>query len=260
MPYYLKIQKLRGYPNMAQPPPADRSPPHPCAMGHLRHGRDRIRVRHLRLAGIAADRAAGPDGDRQGEAGHAGLQSLGGPAVLHPGGGGRHLRPAGRLSDRPPGPPPRAGVEHPALRVLGAGFGTGHLCAARCWCCAAPPSSASPWSSWRPWHGWPSCSPTQAARSRAGLYAGVLVDRRIADQRRLLRRGDVLEIAAGHPRRARSVALYADLRRDPGHSADPHPAVPAGVARLAGEEAGRHAQAAQLRRTVPARSIARSRC
>ena len=32
---------------------------------------------------------------------------------------GRHLRPARRLSDRPPRPPPRADLEHPALRLLG---------------------------------------------------------------------------------------------------------------------------------------------
>ena len=35
---------------------------------------------------------------------------------------------------------------------------------------------------------------------------------------------------------ARGVALHADVRRDPGDAADPHPAVPAGVAGLAAEE------------------------
>ena len=35
---------------------------------------------------------------------------------------------------------------------------------------------------------------------------------------------------------ARAVALHADVRRDPGDPADPHPAVPARVAGLAAEE------------------------
>ena len=37
-----------------------------------------------------------------------------------PGGRRRHLRPARRLPHRPLRPPPRAGLEHPALRALGA--------------------------------------------------------------------------------------------------------------------------------------------
>ena len=39
--------------------------------------------------------------------------------------------------------------------------------------------------------------------------------------------------AAGGARRTRGVALHADVGRDPGDSADPHPAVPAGIAGLA---------------------------
>ena len=53
-------------------------------------------------------------------------------------------------------------------------------------------------------------------------------------------------------RRSRSVALHADVRRHSRDSADAHPAVPAGVADVAAEAAGRHAQAAELRRAVPA--------
>ena len=45
----------------------------------------------------------------------------------------------------------------------------------------------------------------------------------------------------GDCRRPLAVALHADLGRHPGAAADPHPAVPAGVARLAGEEGGGHA-------------------
>ena len=51
---------------------------------------------------------------------HARIQRLGRAAVLRAGGGRRHLRPARRLPDRPPRPPARADLEHPALRVLGA--------------------------------------------------------------------------------------------------------------------------------------------
>ena len=47
--------------------------------------------------------------------------------------------------------------------------------------------------------------------------------------------------AAGHPRRPRRLALHADVRLDPGDSADPDSAVPAGVAGVAGEEGGGHA-------------------
>ena len=51
---------------------------------------------------------------------------------------------------------------------------------------------------------------------------------------------------AGDSRRARSVALHADLRVDSGDPADHHPSVPAGIARLAAEEGRRHAEAPAL--------------
>src|ERR1017187_3895599 len=183
MPYYLKIGELRGTPKYG--PTAsrhDRSPPHPSAMGHLRHGRHRLRVRHLRFAGLAADRAARPDGNRQGQAGHTGLQLLGGPALLHPRGGGWHLRPVGRISHRPARPPPCAGLEHPALRLLGPGVGTGQLR-------RRAAGAALHYVHWR-FRGICSCRGMaggvvpgrQAARSRAGLYAGVFVGGRIANQ------------------------------------------------------------------------------
>src|ERR1017187_2108203 len=87
---------------------------------------------------------------------------------------------------------------------------------------------------------------------RCTTFIGVSVGGRIANQRRLLPGRHVLQIVAGHPWRARGLALHADLRRDPGDSVDRHPALPAGVARLAGEEAEWHAAAAQHRRVVPA--------
>ena len=83
---------------------------------------------------------------------------------------------------------------------------------------------------------------TQAFGSIGGLMVtGALLPRRH------LRRA-----AAGGPRRPRSVALHADVGRHSGDSAHPHPSVPAGVADVAPEEARRHAEAAELRRAVPA--------
>ncbi len=58
---------------------------------------------------------------------------------------------------------------------------------------------------------------------------------------------------ARDPRRARGVALHADLRRDPGAAADRHPAVPAGVAGVGGQARGRPAAAPEHRRAVRSR-------
>ena len=52
---------------------------------------------------------------------------------------------------------------------------------------------------------------------------------------------------AGHSRRARGVALHADLRHHPGHPADPHPAAAARVAGVGAQAEGRTAEAAQHR-------------
>ncbi len=52
------------------------------------------------------------------------------------------------------------------------------------------------------------------------------------------------------------VALHADVGRDPGAAADHHPAVPAGVAGVAREEGGGHAQASEPCRDLHARSCA----
>ena len=51
--------------------------------------------------------------------GTAGLQPLGRPAVLDSRRRRRSVRAAGRLPDRSARPPPRPGLEHPALRLLG---------------------------------------------------------------------------------------------------------------------------------------------
>ena len=100
-----------------------------------------------------------------------------------------------------------------------------------CWCCAAWSSSASASSSSRRWRGWPSCSTIRSSarrcsatrrRSRRSAACWSPVANVIAAQHR--------RQPAGDPRRARGVALHADLRRHPGAAADRHPAVPARVA------------------------------
>src|SRR5436305_1615671 len=62
--------------------------------------------------------------------------------------------------------------------------------------------------------------------------------------------------ARGDRRLARRLALHADFGGDSCHPPDHHPAVLAGVAGLEGEEAGRDAEAAQLRRVVRAGAAA----
>ena len=84
---------------------------------------------------------------------------------------------------------------------------------------------------------------TQAFSSLGGLLvatANGLVRRRTAASLPALG-----GFRARHRRSACAVALHADVGRDPGDSADPDPAVPARVARLAGEEGGGHARSAR---------------
>ena len=61
------------------------------------------------------------------------------------------------------------------------------------------------------------------------------------------------ESPAAGPRHARGLALHADVGHRPRDPVDRHSAVPAGIAGVAREEGGRHAQAPQLRRAVPPR-------
>ena len=158
-----------------------------------------------------------------------------GPAVLRAGRRRRHLRPAGRLPDRPAGSAARADLEHPALRALR----------------LAPPAS-------------PPRSPMLLVL-RCLTFIGVCVEFVAAvawlaelfpDPRQresvlgytqafssigglLVTGAYYLAVTygagpAGDPRRPRGVALHADVGRHPGHPADHHPAVPARVAGLAG--------------------------
>ena len=101
---------------------------------------------------------------------------------------------------------------------------------------------------------------TEAAREGARLYAGVLVARRPdgGNGQQLLR--GTCGGAAGarcvrfgsHPESPRAVALHADVRRHPGHPADPHPPVPARIAGLAAAQGGGHAAPPEHRRAVRA--------
>ena len=64
---------------------------------------------------------------------------------------------------------------------------------------------------------------------------------------------------AGHSRRPRGLALHPHLRRHPGDSADSHPPVPAGIARVGTQTRRRPAQAPEHRRTVQSGAVAHHR-
>src|SRR5262245_54913068 len=94
--------------------------PYSYSMADLRHRVARLRVRHLRGPdGAARRRTRHWRADRR-QTGLAAVQLLGRPVLLGAGAGRRLLRADRRLPDRPFRPPTRPGVEHPALRVLGA--------------------------------------------------------------------------------------------------------------------------------------------
>ena len=89
------------------------------AVADLRHRGDRLRVRHLRAAGAAADPAAGAGAIGRPDVWQPRVHRLGAAVVLHPGAGWRTHRAGGRLPDRPAGPSPRADLEHFAVRGFG---------------------------------------------------------------------------------------------------------------------------------------------
>ena len=120
--------------------------------------------------------------------GHAAIQLLGRSVLLVPGAGWRRVRPAGRLSHRPLRPPARAGLEHPALRVLGVGRRDSRP-ASRCSSSAVDDLHRCV----RRVRGGRGVDRgavrgPEAARVRARLYAGVLVDRRHHGHGRVRRR------------------------------------------------------------------------
>ena len=177
---------------------------------------------------------------------------MGRDAAVRAGGCGRHLRLAGRLPHRPVRPPARAGLEHPALRVLGArrrllDLGPvvpvlALLHVHRRLRGVRRRGGVALGALHRP----------QAARARGRLHAGVRLGRRADGDGRVLPDRDLRTIAARGARRTRGVALHADVRRDSGDSPHHHPALPARVADMGGQEARRHAAASELRGAVHA--------
>ena len=140
----------------------------------------------------------------------------------------------GYLTDllRPPARPRPAASCSTDSRRLPPGS---HLGRTSCCSCAAAPSSASASSSSPRSRGWRSSSTIRSSASGCigytqafGSLGGLLVTRR------LLPRPSRTRNLAGDPGRSRGLALHADVRCHARDSADAHPAVPAGIARLAG--------------------------
>ena len=232
--------------------------PDPDPVDHLRHRGDRVRVRHLRNPDAAADRAARAARADRRRAGIARIPDVGRAPVLHPGVRRRHLRPDRRLHDRSLRPPPGPHLQHPDLRDLGVPLGVRHVDSD-----AAVPAVPGVHRGVRRVRGrgrvaGRAVPRAEAARESARLHPGVFVPRRAArgHGQRPVRR--VCREPAGargagfgaDPEPACALALHLDVGRPARDPADPDPAVPAGVADLAVEEAGRHAAASQLRGTV----------
>ena len=147
----------------------------------------------------------------------------------------------------------RARVEHPALRLLGAGRGLRDLGGL-----AAPLPLHHVRGRLRRVRGRGGVARgavprAPAARVRARLDPGLLLGRRPDGDGRLLPRRALRRVASRDPRGPRAVALHAHLRRHPRPAPDPDPAVPARVPGLAGEEGGRDPQEAQPGRALPGR-------
>ena len=192
---------------------------------------------------IAALSAPLVDGCRRRHAAAAGMAlgarrrsqcPLGADAVLRAGDRRRRVRPARRLSHRSLGRP-RADLQHPALRASrrsrpGSSTSLEQLLVLRCRVRRRLRRVRR-----RGGLAGRAVPRTEAAREGARLHAGVLVGWRPAGRRRQRAAASIADQPAGHPRQARGLALHADLRRDPGAAADPHPAVPARVAGVGGK-------------------------
>ena len=235
-------------------------PPDTDPMADLRHCRNRVRLRHLRNPDAAADRAAGIARADRRRARLARIPDVGGAALLHPRLRRRHLRLARRLHDRSVRPPPGADLQHPHLRAGGLLLRVRDL--DRDAALPALPGVHRRLRRVRRGRGVAgrALPRTEAAREGARLHAGVLVARRPdgGNSQQLLRRtcggtaGARCVRLGRHPESPRAVALHADVRRHPGHPADPHPAVPAGIAGLAAAQRGGHAAPPEHRRAVRA--------
>ena len=83
------------------------------------------------------------------------------------------------------------------------------------------------------------------------IYAGVCLDGRPADQRRLLPRGHLQPALAIDSRRTRSLALYRHFRTDSGDSPDRAAAISSRIADLETKEGRGNAEAPELRGALP---------
>ena len=213
----------------------------------------------LRAADAAAHRAAGAASSCSAlPPSSPAINDWVGYLLLRSGGRRRHLRPARRLPDRPLRPPPRARLEHPAVRVLGV---RGRLLDRRSRCCcsgAAARSSACAWSSWPPSRGWRSSSPTRSSARRCS-----------ATRRRSGRSAALMVTGAVLPGRAPTATSLPAVHG--GHEAWRYtlmsgviPAIPLIVIRpflpesptWRQKKAGGHAEAPEHRRALPARFCA----
>ena len=167
--------------------------------------------------------------------GIAGVHAVGGPALLDSGDRRRRVRSGRRLSHRSAGPPPCPRLEHPDLCLLGVRRGVQHEHLAVPVLPLHDVDRRVRRVRRRHRLAGRALLRSQTARACARLHAGVLVGGRPHGHGRELSLRAIRPIAAGHPRRARGLALHADLRRDSGASAHHHPPVPAGVAGVAAE-------------------------
>ncbi len=93
----------------------------------LHRRRDRLRLRHLRASDAAPDRAGRRSWTRRRAAGQPRVHALGGPPVLRARHRGRRSSGCSAATSPTARPPPRAGLEHPALCVLGVGRRLRHV-------------------------------------------------------------------------------------------------------------------------------------
>ena len=98
---------------------------------------------------------------------------------------------------------------------------------------------------------------SEAARSGARIYSGVLFDRWTARHGRLLSRGSLCRRATRDPWSPCAVAIHAHLRGYPSSSADHHPSLPARIARMGAQKGRGHVETAQHRASCSLRSTGR---
>src|SRR5260370_8406910 len=219
-------------------------------MADLRRGLRRPCVRSLHAARSHADRAAGAYRNAARERGASTLQSVGGNSLLCSGDCRRRFRIARRLSDRLAGPAPHPEVEYCAVR--GVHFGQRGCNEPHTIPAAALRHVCRRLGGIRRRHGLAGGAiyAARTARSHHRLYAGICLNGRPANQRRLLSRRHVQPALPADPRRARSLALYPHVRTESRTSPDRAAAISSRIADLETKETPRNAETAELCRTL----------